>query len=76
MTYELQLGATGPTRGNPCYAGMGMYSGASEELDTYVLLPGGDKAVYRRSVDGSPWSYCVGPLLRPSVPLTTPPKPC
>jgi len=38
---DIQLGATGPAHGNPCYSSMGMYSGGGEQSDLYVMLPGG-----------------------------------
>lgn len=76
VTYELQLGATGPSHVNPCYAAMGLYSGEGAQLDTYLTLPNG-QAVYRESTDYGPWRYCVGPVLDPEAALTTgPPSPC
>ena len=39
MRVELQLGATGPSHSNPCYAAMGMYSGGSEDSGTYMVFP-------------------------------------
>lgn len=61
--YDFQIGATGPKHGNPCYAARGLYSGAGEQVDTLVILPGGTKAVYRRSVDFGPWSYYIGDVI-------------
>src|SRR5450756_2697985 len=47
---ELQVGATGPSHDNTCYAAMGLYSGYSMEWGVYINLPG-DRAVYRISED-------------------------
>jgi hypothetical protein len=59
MRVDLQLGATGPFHNNPCYAAMGMYSGASGATDLYMMLPGGSQAIYRDSVDYGPWTYSI-----------------
>lgn len=77
VTYDLQLGATGPSQVNPCYAAMGLYTGQSAQLDTYLTLPG-DQAVYRTSTDYGPWRYCIGPLLGPETVLASGPEsnPC
>lgn len=77
VTYELLLGATGPSHMNPCYAAMGLYSTGGWQSDTYLTLPNG-QAVYRVSTDYGPWRYCVGPLLGPEAVLTAgpPPNPC
>ena len=73
VQYELQLGATGPSHDNPCYAAMGEYQlpgGSSATLpgtgsgqwDAYITLPG-DILVYRVSEDYHPWRYCIaGPV--------------
>jgi hypothetical protein len=63
MQINLQLGATGPSHGNPCYAAMGMYSGNSEELDAYMIVPFVGKALYRHSVNDGPWTYYFGDLI-------------
>ena len=62
MRLDFQLGATGPSHNNPCYAAMGMYSGQGEEFGVYLML-GDDKALYRRSVNNGPWSYYVGDVI-------------
>lgn len=60
--YDLQLGATGPSHANPCYAALGVYSAGASELDTYLTLPGG-QALYRASDDYGPWRYCIAGLI-------------
>ena len=60
VAYVVQVGATGPDRSNPCYAAMGVYSGESSQLDTYMVLPGGYKALYRSAQDNGPGQYCIG----------------
>jgi len=74
---ELQVGATGPSHDNPCYAAMGLYSGNSMEWGVYINLPG-DRAVYRISEDYQPWRYCTaGVIFGNAVPTTEPPSlPC
>lgn len=67
MDLNLQLGATGPAHGNPCYAALGVYSGESEELDAYALVPLVGKVLYRHSVNEGPWTYYFGD------PITAPP---
>jgi hypothetical protein len=62
VKFELQVGATGPSHDNPCYAAMGMYSGNSEEWGVYITLPG-NTAVYRISEGYQPWRYCTGGLI-------------
>ena len=63
VQYELQLGATGPSQGNPCYAAMGLYSqGMESEWGVYIALPG-DRAVYRFSENYQPWRYCIAGLI-------------
>ena len=62
VQYELQVGATGPSHDNPCYAAMGLYSGNPSQWGVYISLPG-DKAVYRISADYQPWRYCIGGLI-------------
>lgn len=62
VKYEIQLGATGPSRDNSCYAAMGAYSGGSTDWGVYVTLPG-NRAVYRISDDFRPWRYCVAGLI-------------
>ena len=76
VQYELQLGATGPSHDNPCYAAMGQYSG-NEQWGVYITLPG-DRAVYRISEDYQPWRYCTaGLIFANAVPTTEPPSlPC
>lgn len=62
VKFELQVGATGPSHDNPCYAAMGVYTGNPSEWDVYITLPG-NRAVYRISQDDQPWRYCIGGLL-------------
>jgi hypothetical protein len=60
---ELQLGATGPSHDNPCYAAMGLYSNSGgSQWGVYITLPQ-DTAVYRISEDYKPWRYCVAGLI-------------
>jgi hypothetical protein len=77
VTYEFQLGATGPSHDNSCYAAMGLYSGSGTQWGVYLTLPG-DRAVYRISDDYHPWRYCIaGLIFEGSEPATEPPKlPC
>lgn len=74
---ELQLGATGPTHDNPCYAAMGLYRGNGSQWGVYITLPG-DRAVYRISEDYQPWRYCTaGLIFAGAVPTNEPPSiPC
>jgi hypothetical protein len=76
VKFELQVGATGPSHDNPCYAAMGQYSG-NEQWGVYITLPG-DRAVYRISEDYQPWRYCIaGLIFANAVPATEPPSlPC
>lgn len=62
VQYELQVGATGPSHGNTCYAAMGLYKGNTSQWGVYISLPG-DKAVYRISEDYQPWRYCIGGVI-------------
>lgn len=62
VQFELQLGATGPSHENRCYAAMGLYSGDGEQGGVYIYLPG-DKAVYRVSENYQPWQYCIAGLI-------------
>lgn len=75
--YELQLGATGPTDDNSCYAAMGMYGNGSQQWGVYFTLPG-DRAVYRISENYQPWRYCIGGLIRgtPDQDTGPPSLPC
>lgn len=77
VKYELQVGATGPSHDNPCYAAMGLYSGNGTQWGVYVALPG-DRAVYRISEEYQPWRYCIAGLISGSAePATEPPGlPC
>ncbi len=59
MRVDLQLGATRPFHNNPCYAAMGMYSAGSSDTGVYLMLPGGNQAIYRDSVDYGPWTYSI-----------------
>jgi hypothetical protein len=63
MRVDLQLGATGPSHSNPCYAALGMYSGGSEDSGTYVVFPGGSTAIYRDSVNYGPWKYSIANVI-------------
>src|ERR1700674_2974635 len=77
VQYQLQLGATGPSHENACYAAMGVYSGNGSEWGVYISLPG-DKAVYRISENYRPWRYCAGGLIftAPDSAAGTPSLPC
>ena len=68
LEYVVQVGATGPDRANPCYAAMGEYNGESSQLDTYVMFPGGYKALYRSSQNNGPWRYCIGNVIYSPAP--------
>lgn len=75
VTYELQLGATGPSHENPCYAVLGEYDGGSSQWGVYAMLPG-NQALYRISEDYGPWRYCTAAVITGSYappPLPTPP---
>jgi len=77
VQYQLQLGATGPSHENACYAAMGVYSGNGSEWGVYISLPG-DKAVYRISENYRPWRYCAGGLIftAPDSAAGPPSPPC
>ena len=78
VQYELQLGATGPSHENRCYAAMGLYSnGGEDQWGVYWTLPG-DKAVYRISQDYQPWRYCIAGLIStaPEAANGSPSTPC
>jgi len=78
VQYELQLGATGPSHENRCYAAMGLYSnGGVDQWGVYTTLPG-DRVVYRVSDAEQPWRYCIAGLVT-EAPLTadgSPTSPC
>jgi hypothetical protein len=67
MRLDFQVGATGPSHNNPCYAAMGVYTGEGEEFGVYMLV-GDDKALYRRSVNSGPWTYYVSDLIYETSP--------
>ena len=71
VTYELQLGATGPSHENACYAALGEYEAGSSQWDVYRMLPG-NQAVYRISEDYGPWRYCTAPVIIYSSPPLLP----
>jgi hypothetical protein len=77
VQYELQVGATGPSHNNACYAAVGLYSGNASQWGVYVSIPG-DKAVYRISEDYQPWRYCIGGLIfaGPGFATAPPNPPC
>ncbi|MGZ3382221.1 MAG: hypothetical protein ACXVBB_18430 [Isosphaeraceae bacterium] len=77
VKYELQVGATGPSHDNPCYAAMGLYSGNGTQWGVYITLPG-DRAVYRISEEYQPWRYCIAGLISGSAESGTEPPslPC
>lgn len=77
VKYELQVGATGPSHDNPCYAAMGQNSGNGTQWGVYITLPG-DRAVYRISEKYQPWRYCVaGLIFGGAEPAAEPPSfPC
>jgi len=63
VQYELQVGATGPSHQNRCYAAMGLYSnGGGDQFGVYMTIPG-DRAVYRVSNGYQPWRYCIAGLI-------------
>lgn len=68
MRLDLQVGATGPSRSNPCYAAMGMYSGGGGQSETYFIFPDGSTALYRDSVNYRAWSYGIGNVIYYSSP--------
>jgi hypothetical protein len=72
MRADFQLGATGPSHSNPCYAAMGMYSGGGQQSGLYLMLPGGNTAVYRESVNYGPWTYSIGDVIYYSSPPGSP----
>ena len=74
VTYELQLGATGPSHENACYAALGLYDGGSSQWGVYTMLPG-NQAVYRISEDFGPWRYCTAAVITYSAPPSMPPDP-
>lgn len=63
MRLDLQVGATGPSHSNPCYAALGMYSGGASDSETYLVFPGGSWAIYRDSVNYGPWTYGIGNVI-------------
>ena len=77
VQYELQVGATGPSQSNPCYAAMGLYSGGESQWGVYVILPA-DRAVYRSSDNYQPWRYCIASLIvgSPEATSAPPSRPC
>jgi hypothetical protein len=75
VQFELQVGATGPSDDNACYAAMGLYSGNGSQWGVYISIPG-NKAVYRISENYQPWRYCIGGLIfAPPDSTTGPPSP-
>ena len=76
VQYEVQVGATGPSHENACYAAMGLYKGNASQWGVYISIPG-DKAVYRISEDYQPWRYCIGGVIFAGPSATVPPStPC
>jgi hypothetical protein len=77
VQYQLQMGATGPSHENACYATMGLYSSHASEWGVYISLPA-NKAVYRISDNYQPWRYCIGGLIfaGPGSATGTPSLPC
>lgn len=73
VRYELQVGATGPSHENTCYAAMGLYDngGPSEDWGVYAELPG-NRAVYRISDNYGPWRYCIATVTYYLSPLQAP----
>jgi hypothetical protein len=61
VQFALQVGATGPSDDNSCYAALGLYSGSESQWGVYISI--GDKAVYRISDNYEPWRYCTGGLI-------------
>jgi hypothetical protein len=61
VRYDLQVGATGPSHSNPCYAAMGAYGYGSAQSGVFMSLAG-NSAVYRISQNYGPWRYCIGSL--------------
>jgi hypothetical protein len=72
MRADLQLGATGPFHNNPCYGAMGMYREGSDDSGIYMMLPGGNSAIYRESVNYGPWTYSIGNVIHNSSPPGSP----
>ncbi len=73
---DFQYGSTGPIHTNACYASLGVYGGGSGELDTYMLLPGGNQALYRCSTNQGRWVYFIDHVIyapAPSAPESFPP---
>jgi hypothetical protein len=59
VRYDVQLGATGPSHSNPCYAALGAYTPFHFELRGWVL-PGGNRVLYRCSTNDWRWIYYIG----------------
>jgi hypothetical protein len=76
VQYELQVGATGPSHDNACYAAMGVYSGNGSQWGVYISV--GDKALYRISDNYQPWRYCIAGLIfaPPDSNSSPPSSPC
>lgn len=76
---DLQLGATGPSHSNPCYAAMGAYGYGSAQWEVFTTLPG-NFAIYRISQNDAPWRYCVATVAPPPspgfLPIGPPKPPC
>jgi len=72
MRFDLQVGATGPSHSNPCYAAMSMYGGGGGQSETYFIVPGGRTALYRDSVNHGPWNYGIGNVIYYSSPPVPP----
>lgn len=68
--FDLQYGTTGPSHSNACYASLGVYTGATQQLDAYMLLPVGSKALYRCSTNDRPWIYYFGDVIYAPAPST------
>jgi len=66
--FEVQYGSTGPIHSNRCYASFGLYDTGSGELDTYMLLPGGNQALYRCSTNHGRWVYFIDHVIYPPAP--------
>jgi hypothetical protein len=76
VTFALQMGATGPSDDNPCYAAMGVYSGNGSQWGVYISI--GNEALYRISENYQPWRYCAGGLISagPYTNTGPPSSPC
>jgi hypothetical protein len=61
--FDLQYGSISPGHNNACYALMGVYSGGSGQVDTYIFLPVGNQALYRCSTNYGPWIYYFGDVI-------------